>query len=275
MKNNVAIIACGWLGQPLAHALQAQGWQIQGTRRSEAGVQQLQADGIEAVCLDLARPESLIHAAKAGLFSAEHIIINIPPGLRSGQSPADYLGQLQALKQAIITYGHGRVMFISTTGVYPNGVVDETTEPANDARAQVFVAAEQLFADLPKTCIVRLAGLVGPGRHPGRFFAGKTEVSGGDLAVNLVHLDDCIAGVSLLLQVSATGIYNLCAPEHLSKREFYQQAALALGKTAPTFIAEPQMAGADKRVNGHKICRQHGFRYQHARLIPMLANGSL
>ncbi|HAP82964.1 MAG TPA: NAD(P)-dependent oxidoreductase, partial [Enterobacteriaceae bacterium] len=41
--------------------------------------------------------------------------------------------------------------------------------------------------------------LVGPGRHPGRFFAGKSGPNGNH-GVNLVHLEDVVGAISLLLE---------------------------------------------------------------------------
>ncbi|QDF67447.1 SDR family oxidoreductase [Shewanella sp. SNU WT4] len=270
-NNKVAIIACGWFGLPLAQALTQQGWQVSGTRRSEQGAAQLQELGIAGFVLDLAQTESLVVANKQGLLDADTIIINIPPGLRGGQSSEDYLAQLRSLRQAIIHSGNKRVIFISTTGVYPDADVDETSAPSIEARAQVFVAAEQLFSDFPNACTVRFAGLVGPKRHPGRFFAGKTAVADGHLAVNLVHLDDCIAGVICLLKTPhCSGIYNLCAPEHLNKQTFYQYAAKHLGLTPPEFSTFSAASIKSKRVSGDKICQQLGFRYQHPELRAML-----
>ena len=77
--------------------------------------------------------------------------------------------------------------------------------------------------------ILRLAGLVGPSRHPGRFFAGKSAPDGQHV-VNLVHLQDVVAAIELLLQAPKGGhIYNLCAPRHPARGLFYPQMARELG----------------------------------------------
>jgi nucleoside-diphosphate-sugar epimerase len=61
---------------------------------------------------------------------------------------------------------------------------------------------------------------VGPGRHPGRFFAGKTAPDG-QHGVNLVHLEDVIGAIELLLQAPKGGhIYNICAPTHPARSTF-------------------------------------------------------
>ena len=43
-----------------------------------------------------------------------------------------------------------------------------------------------------ETTIVRLGGLIGYSRNPGRFFNNKKLVSNPDSKVNLIHRDDCI-----------------------------------------------------------------------------------
>ncbi|MEO9373094.1 hypothetical protein ABI428_35485, partial [Pseudomonas aeruginosa] len=92
------------------------------------------------------------------------------------------------------------------------------TTPRNPVTnsGRVLEELEDWLHNLPGTSvdILRLAGLVGPGRHPGRFFAGKTAPDG-EHGVNLVHLEDVIGAITLLLQAPKGGhIYNICAPAH-------------------------------------------------------------
>ncbi len=80
--------------------------------------------------------------------------------------------------------------------------------------------------DLPGTSvdILRLAGLVDR-TSSGRFFAGKTAPDG-EHGVNLVHLEDVIGAITLLLQAPKGGhIYNICAPAHPARNVFYPQMA--------------------------------------------------
>lgn len=75
--------------------------------------------------------------------------------------------------------------------------------------------------------ILRLAGLVGPGRHAGRFLSGKKQVKGAHQSVNLVHLDDVIFSCDRATACSNEGgrLYNLCAPIHPKKKDFYSRVA--------------------------------------------------
>lgn len=286
--KHIGIIACGWFGMPLATSLLAQGYRISGTKRTEEGLAQLHDAGIKAYRLDLDEDldEHLGRQADnqdfEGLFAADMLVINIPPGLRRGESR--YLAQLNKLKQLMGSRDYERIVFISTTGVYPASEQDDTklTEDkalAHSEMSDVLLQAEALFAGYPSARIVRFAGLVGPKRHPGRFFGGKTDISGANVAVNLVHLDDCIKAVSLILSsthldaASASGlhrsaVYNLAAPIHPSRGEFYPAAALALGLGAPEFN---QQKSPNKIINGQLICQELGFEYTYNDPMKMLS----
>lgn len=103
---------------------------------------------------------------------------------------------------------------------------------------------------------------MGPSRHPGRFFAGKSAPDGQHV-VNLVHLQDVVAAIELLLQAPKGGhIYNLCAPRHPARGLFYPQMARELGLPPPVFSDSPD-GGQGKIVDGNRICNELGFEYQY------------
>ncbi|MDC9595042.1 SDR family NAD(P)-dependent oxidoreductase, partial [Xenorhabdus sp. IM139775] len=118
----------------------------------------------------------------------------------------------------------------------------------------------------------RLAGLVGNGRHAWRFLAGKKALQGGESAVNLVHQDDVISAIQLLIQQPEGGqLFNLCAPIHPKRAEFYPSASRQLDLTPPEFLL-PESAEVERKLNidgkdgkvvdGSRICRELGFEYQ-------------
>lgn len=162
-----------------------------------------------------------------------------------------------------------RIIFTSSTSVYGEGPgvkrEESTTAPCSPA-GMCLVELENWLHQLPHTSVdilrlAGLAGLVGPGRHPGRFLAGKQGLPGGGLGVNLVHLADVISAITLLLQLPRGGHrYNLCAPGHPAKREYYPAMARALGIASPVYLAD---AGdvEGKIIDGSRICKELGFDY--------------
>ena len=81
--------------------------------------------------------------------------------------------------------------------------------------------------------------------------------------VNLVHLQDVVAAIELLLQAPKGGhIYNLCAPRHPARGLFYPQMARELGLPPPVF-SDSSDGGQGKIVDGNRICNELGFEYQY------------
>jgi nucleoside-diphosphate-sugar epimerase len=264
--SSITIIGCGWFGLPLAKKLVSLGLTVKATKRSTEDLVLLREADIEAFQLDLDHIDDTVDYQP--LFDSDAIVINLPPGLRRGDS--HYIRHLTSLRHLMGTHDYQRVIFISTTGVYPSldSIVTEQDAQAVDDISATLLQAEGVFAQLPNSCIVRFSGLVGPKRHPGRFFAGKTDVSGANVAVNLVHLDDCIAAVCLLLtRAHCQPIYNLAAEEHPTRGEFYVAAAEHLGLTRPVFNQQRQLS---KIIDGQLICADVGFSYLYSNPLKML-----
>lgn len=261
--KTISIIGCGWFGFPLARLLKSKGLAVKGCKRTPAGVEALTQAGIEGYCVGLDKDAVL----PEGLLDADVLVINLPPGLRRGDS--GYLERLATLRDAVKTPPK-RLIFISSTGVYPDfpKLLDEHDSSAHSPTAAILLGAEALFAPF-NTTVVRFAGLVGPERHPGRFFAGKKDIAGGAVPVNLVHLTDCIEGVmALIFADTLAPCYNLCAPKHPTNAEFYTLAAQVAGYELPAFIAGDDTDG--KLVDGSLICRLHGFMYSYPDPVAML-----
>ncbi|WP_182057051.1 SDR family oxidoreductase [Pantoea sp. ME81] len=265
--KKVAIVGLGWLGMPLAMALTARGWQVTGSKTSPDGVDAARRCGIEAFQLVLT-PEIECEADElATLMAVEALVVTLPAS-RTVQGGEDYMQAVQNVVDTALAHKVPRIIFTSSSSVYGtgSGVMKESSALQPESVAgKTLVELENWLHDLPGTSvdIVRLAGLVGPNRHPGRFLAGKTGLENGGHAVNLVHLDDVVDAIVLLLQTPKGGrVYNLCASKHPARDDFYPFVSKQLGLVAPTFAAEP-VRSAGKVVDGSKICNELGFEYSY------------
>jgi len=283
--KSVSIVGCGWFGLPLAKALIKQGYIVSGSKRSMEAAAALNHDGISGFGLDLDKQqfngcvigesepgfdESTLAMLHQGLHT-DAIIINIPPAIV--KSPGAYLKRLSFLKRLMAQHEYMRLIFVSTTGVYPSSEcpVTESDAAPHSPSSEVLLAAEKLFSECDNACIIRFAGLVGPGRHPGRFLAGKENLPGRESPVNLVHLDDCIGAVACLLSGKALSpSYNICANQHPTREAFYSTAAKDLSLEAPTFSDESQIGQVGKCIDGTKISKELGFQYRYNDPIAML-----
>ena len=74
--------------------------------------------------------------------------------------------------------------------------------------------------------IIRFAGLFDNDRNPVKFFAGRKNIPGGNIPINLIHRKDCINIIyQVIIQNVRNEIFNACSDFHPGKREFYTFAA--------------------------------------------------
>ncbi|UBX48012.1 SDR family oxidoreductase [Providencia alcalifaciens] len=272
--KKIAIIGLGWLGAPLANCLMAHGMDVAGTKTSLDGVEAAKRVGIDCYQLKLT-PELQCDTDDLSelMGGVDVMVILLPP---SKVSLSEYVVAIEQLVDSAISYKIPRVIFTSSTSVYGDvdGVIDEDALLLGEtASAKALIAVEQWLHDLPniRVDVLRLAGLVGEKRHAGRFLAGKQQVKGANQPVNMVHQDDVIAAILLLIQQSNGGhTYNLCAPEHPTRRQFYTQSATTLGLTPPEFAVEENDA-VGKTIDGNRICQELGYEYEftHPLRMPM------
>lgn len=248
--SSITIIGLGWLGMPLAERLQQQGWQVKGTKR------RAEPNSIECLPFELT---AFCETDLAPLLASDVLFINIPP---SGCTPDEYSNGIKRLVSTAILQNVRHIMFISSTSVLPmrSGNFDETSEI--DAENWLGNLEKWLLAQPTQIDVLRLAGLVGKQRHPVFHLAGKSNLSGAQQPVNLVHLDDCLTAISLLLsKPNGQRLFHLCAPQHPTKQAYYNKIAERFS-LAPLHFSEENQPLA-RQINGEKICRELGFHYRH------------
>jgi len=238
----ISILGCGWYGLALAKSLVNNGSQVKGSVTSEEKLDHLRNIGICPFLIKLGPVEFI---PDPEFFSCDILVISIPPRTRSGEGDA-YLLKLETVINSLITFGVKKVIYISSTGVYSerNKIVSELDEPLPDtASGQVLEDAERLFSKQTdfKTTILRFGGLVGPGRHPGRFFAGRSGIPNGRAPVNMIHQSDAVGITETVIAKDLFGYtLNACAPDHPEKGAFYPLMASLGGYPLPQFIDELQ-----------------------------------
>lgn len=180
-----------------------------------------------------------------GFFVADQLVLTVPPGGRRDPGVVNtYPAKIKQALQAAQAGGIRQVLFTSSTGIYgeqEGRVTEEHPLEPTTGSGKALVEVERLLKEsyANKATILRLAGLVGGDRQPGRWFAGKEEVAGGEQFVNLVHREDVLAVIERVLVDAHWGhTLNVCADEHPTKADFYPLAAKAIGLAAPTFITD-------------------------------------
>ncbi len=270
----MAVVGCGWLGLPLARHLLARGHRVLGTTTTPEQLPPLARAGIEARLLQLGPAWEPAEEADfiAWLSQASVLVINVPP---RAAVAGGYPRLLRPLHRAVAAAGLRAVVFVSTTGVYPDEprLMREADALSTRDAASDVLRTEGHFVPRHgqwQSTVLRLGGLFGPGRAPGRFLAGRRELPLGDAPVNLLHLTDA---VGVLGTVVGRGIWghtlNVCAQGHPPRREFYPAAARLLGLEPPTFLAD---SAGGKLIESSRLRAVVPYEFQHDDVLAALAD---
>jgi nucleoside-diphosphate-sugar epimerase len=273
MTSPVSILGCGWLGRPLGVHLVDRGRRVRGSTTTADKVDALRQDGIESTLLTL--DPGLSEDDPDALFQSPILVLTVPPPRGADDVRTRYRRQIDAVRDAAVEGTVDWVIFTSSTGVYPN--VEQTVTEADcppgqpdalpgprRATGAAVLEVERLLKETPDfdTTIVRLGGLYGADRNPGRFLAGRTDVGRPQAPVNLLHRDDAVGVCATLLDQDVRGeVFNACADEHPTRKAFYTRAAAALGLEPPTFDETDTTTG--KRVSNAKIKTRCDYQFQH------------
>lgn len=269
-KAKISLLGCGWLGFPLALNLISSGFQVKGSTTSPDKLAIFKEAGIDPylVQFDSFSDDPDLH----DFLDADILIISVPPGRRSIDGLANYRKMAKTLKDQLTISRVSKLIFISSTSVYPESNSTMTEFSAIDPETEsgiVLAETEALLSSLNmRVILLRLSGLIGPKRMPGRFFAGRTNVPNGLAPVNMIHQDDVISLINCLINSeSAEGVYIGCSPSHPSKEEFYTLAARAEQLEPPTFIPEKLNW---KLISSERTEDELNFTYKYPSLIDWL-----
>ena len=261
-RQNISILGCGWLGYPLAKRLMNAGYIVRGSTTSK--------DKLEKLFNDNIIPHHIIVSDKLegdvdAFFNCDVLFVNIPPGRTNPEVESNHPDQIKSILKHAQTNNVAHVIFISSTGVYKNTqqLTDEDgiLEPSRPT-GRALVKAEQLVQSYSNNCtILRMAGLVGEDRQPGKWFVGKRDMPNGDTPVNMVHRDDCISAIEKVIeQQPISDIYNICADLHPIKKIFYQKQSAKIGLETPRFL---DGVGPHKIIDNRKFKVEYGFDYDY------------
>ena len=267
----ISILGAGWLGWPLAQRLAAQQHLVKASTTSVEKYEQFKVAGLSPYLLRLSN-DAITGEGINDFFDTETLIISLPPKRQMPDLETVYPQQIKAILAAAEgSPSLKRIIYWSSIGIYGDeidGVVtEEDLDPSQDTSLawtggnKALLYAERLLAEFSAkainqhidTIILRLGGLIGEGRQPGRFFAGKTDIPNGQQRINLVQGEDVLDITSLLLTHKPNNtfnVFNIVPDEHPTRAEFYPLAATKLGLAAPSFKLE---IGSGKIVSNTAI----------------------
>ncbi|GGN08770.1 epimerase [Dyadobacter beijingensis] len=270
-KKRVSILGCGWLGFALAKRLLGSGItsEVKGSTTSADKLDKFAAAGIRGFVIPL-NPDTGLDADITGpFFDSDVIVIAIPP--RMSQNVAgNYSAQMRMVADAIRQSPATEVIFVSSTGVYRDlsqtAFESDVQLPEHSAQPEM-VAAEHAIAALrpEKTVsILRMSGLLGYNRIPGKYVQGQKDMTTGDIPVNYIHRDDAAAIIkAVITQGVQNETFNITAPFHPTRSEVYVDSCAQFGWEAPTFKT-PETPPAFKMISGDKFFKTYSYEFKYA-----------
>lgn len=259
-RKHLFICGMGYLGLRVARQALGRGMRVTGLIRSADRAETLRAEGFDMVTGDLAERDW-----HAEVSPSVDFVLNCVAGGGGGLEGyrRTYLEGMRSLNQWCNQGFNGRLVYTSSTGVYPfsegEWVTEETPFEPPPGKGEILRQAERVL----QTCgpdgwtILRLAGIYGPGRHYllNRILSGASELSGeGDAYLNLIRVEDICAAIWKTWYANESAlntIYNVVDDRPSLKREVIEWLAERTGRPTPGF--NPDKSIRQRRLPNGKL----------------------
>ncbi|MFA5461933.1 MAG: hypothetical protein WC274_07640 [Sulfurimonas sp.] len=220
-SKSIGIVGCGWLGKPLCLELQ-KSFNVECFSRENT-------------------PDN------ASFWQSDIIIIAI-------HTKDNYLTTLQ--KIATLTNPTSDIILMSSTSVYKEFDEDVDESASITKHSLIKEAEELLLGSRERVLILRLGGLMGEDRVAGVW---KSVSSFSDGFVNYIHRDDAIAIIDKIIHEGVrSGVYNLVAPMHPSRKEIHQKNAKKQEREVGVFDGFSK-----RRISSKKVMDELGYTFLH------------
>lgn len=251
----VVILGCGYTGERVARRMVRRGAHVICTSRDCNRLASV--DGVEGIRFDMTSEPQMDF-----IPSGSAVLYSIPP--IDGWDASTHWAEL-ALRQP------GRVVYLSTTGVYGDSVeVNEMTAASpRDEHDRMRLQAEAAVLGGPwSSMVLRPAAIYGPGRgiHVSMARGSFRLVGTGNNYVSRIHVDDLAAHVEAALLSDCGGVWPVADNEPCTSREIAEYCAELLGIGVPESVAPDgvhRTRRANRKVDGSAIRRRLGIELKY------------
>lgn len=243
--KSVLIVGSGLLGLSLAEKFSNNGYQVTITTTTESKLVQLQQMGYSPILFD---GNAIEHYKQLSEFNVDVVVFALAPSKCKTIFYTDVLNNicngLHSFKQLVFT---------SSISVYSNNSKTHTEKSiALEHNSIIYQTESYIQQHVQHYYIFRLAGLIDKQRHP-KGFHKSLDVKEANAPVNLVHIQDVSSIIfSSIEHDIKEGIYNVCSPEHPSKKAYYGSFNELLTFSEGDF---------GKTIDGSLISNQLKFKY--------------
>lgn len=270
---NILIIGCGYVGTAVAKLWQEKGHTLTVTTTTPDRVPELQAVAQRVVVLHGNEDERLRDVLK----DQQVVLLSVGAKNRTNYEQT-YLKTAETLVTALKEVPTVRqLIYTGSYAVYGDrqgAWVDEESPvfPANENGEILYKTEQVLLAAASEqltVCILRLAGIYGPGRTLLKIFqniAGKTRPGTGQEIANWIHLDDIVGSLDFILCQQLGGIYNLGNDSPMTTGELLDGLFASHG--LPQVIwdpSTPQVRPYNARLSNEKL-KAAGYSLIHPKI---------
>lgn len=242
------------------------GYAIKGSTTSMDKLDSLKSFGIDAFYVELSE-EGVKGDIEACLSDSEILVINMPPGLRK-YPESNFVKRIRFLINHIENSSVKKVLFVSSTSVYSDEeslpIITEETIPNPETNSGTqLLEVENLLQNNPhfQTTILRFSGLFGADRHPAKVLSGRSNLKNPDAPINLIHLEDCIGIIEVILQQDFwNDTFNASATPHPTRQDYYTSICKAMHLPLPMFDRTSISKG--KYIASTKLERLLNYEFQ-------------
>lgn len=269
-RAHLVVLGAGYVGAEVVRQGLARGMRVTVLTRNAGKARALKEAGADVVVEDLAG-----EAWHARLGDGADYVLNCVSS--GGGGPEAYRhSYVDGMKSVLAWAGQvpvGAIVYTGSTSVYPQGggvrVDEEASVEETRAAGSPLLEAEDLLLAWTggRRCVLRLAGIYGPGRHYllDQLRDGSGEVAGhGEYRLNLIYRDDIAGAVWAAFEGGAEGVFNVADDGAAPKVEITAWLAMKLGVPRPRFTGEPatgrRRVTPDRVIANDKIKRVLGWR---------------
>jgi nucleoside-diphosphate-sugar epimerase len=257
-KRKLLILGCGWAGKITASLFLENDFEVWGTTTQEHKRNELKELGIHPILLDFTKENNFDkELAELQSHTFDLILISVP--VRRNEETDSCLSKFENLAAFVAKQKAQQIIYLSSIGVYEpvNGSITEESE-VNES-GNIFLIEQTLKKSIKDLVILRLGGLFGFGRIPGRYFSNKVCTVGQEKA-NYIHGTDVAYSI---LGIWEKGIsketFNVVAPIHPLKEAIYEKMA-----TKYNFLPVLYSDGItiQKEVSSNKLVEELDFKFR-------------
>lgn len=261
-QKNILILGCGWLGKQMIPYFSNRNYQCYASSTNLTNAESIGSLGANSFVAAFGQ-ENSPHLADSALkkikdITFDAVVISVPVKRN------DSLSQVQLKADQLVDFltriNLKKIIHLSSIGIYKSksGIINEESEVHKESG--LFLMEETLRKAIPDGIFIRLGGLFGLNRIPGKYFSNSSTNLGEEHA-NYIHAVDAIQVLYKICESSSLeGTFNLVAPEHPLKKEVYE-AMIKKYKIGPITYLPGNCI--QKRVSSKKLIQALTFTYTY------------